>query len=52
MNDQGGRSVPYRWFLCRLDVFNQAHEQDIRARDDPLIAKLFLGMRTNLIIWG
>ena len=43
--------MPYRGFLGRLDLFDQAHEQDIRARDDPLIAKLFLGMSTNLIIW-
>ena len=43
--------MPYRWFLGRLDLFNQAHEQDIRPGDDPLIVELFLGMGANLIIW-
>ncbi len=44
--------MPYRWFLGRLDLFNQAHEQDIRSRDDPLIIELFLGVGANLIVRG
>ena len=49
---QGDIWTPYRWFLGGLDLFNQAHEQDIRPRNDPLIVELFLGMGANLIVWG
>lgn len=43
--------MPYCWFLGRLDLFDQAHEQDIRPRSDPLMIKLFFGMDANLIVW-
>ena len=42
--------MPYRRFLGRLDLFNQAHEQDIGSRRDPFIVELFLSMGTNLIV--
>ena len=43
--------MPYRRFLCRLDLFDQAHEQDVRPCSDPLMVELFLSMGTNLIVW-
>ena len=44
--------MPYRWFLGRLDLFYQAHEQDIGPRNDPFVVELFLGMGANLIVRG
>ena len=42
--------MPYRWFLRRLDLFDQAHKQNIRPRSDPFIVELFLSMGANLIV--
>ena len=42
--------MPYRWFLCRLYLFDQAHEQDIGPRSDPFIVELFLSMGANLVV--
>ena len=42
--------MPYRRFLGGLDLFDQAHEQDIRSGRNPFIVELFLSMGTNLIV--
>ena len=41
----------YHWFWARLDMFDQAHEQDISPRSNPLMIKLLFGMDANLIVW-